>query len=143
MKGVIQFVVPGTPVSFQSRGLALRTWKETVTSIAREAVLLPTYYADFAITITHFYVTPPRCDADNMSKPICDALNNVVYADDRQIVERTARQVPLYRSFAVGGMPRELAIALSEGSEFVFIRLEKVHAETLPIFAQDRLLAWA
>jgi Holliday junction resolvase RusA-like endonuclease len=34
-------------------------------------------------------------DADNISKPICDALANVAYSDDKQLVMRTAAVVSL------------------------------------------------
>ncbi len=126
MESTIHLFIPGTPVSYQSKRQNLRTWKRKVASIALERVSDPVTDAEMAVSITHFYKTPPRCDADNMAKPICDALNNIVYRDDRQIVERVARRIPLNREFTLRGMPRELALALCEGDEFVFICISRV-----------------
>ncbi len=127
----ICFLVPGTPVSFQSRREAVRQWKEKVASIARTHVSEPNEDSEFAVSITHFYRAPPRCDTDNMAKPICDALNEIIYRDDWQVVERVARRIPLDRSFSLWGMPRELALALCAGDDFVYIRIARVRAMTL------------
>ncbi len=138
MNESIHLIVRGAPVSCQSNRRLVREWKEVIAEVAKKAVDEPCGYLDFAVTITHFYHTPPRCDADNISKPICDALNQIVYEDDRQIVERTARQVPLIRAFVLDGMPKELAMALWEAKEFVHIHVMRVIPLTMPILKPRR-----
>ena len=136
----LHLIVRGTPVSCQSNRRFVREWKEFVANVARQKVNTPCAHLDFAITITHFYLEQPRCDADNISKPICDALNQIVYRDDRQIVERTARQIPILRAFTLDGLPRELAIALWEAKEFVHIHVFRVVPRTMPIMRPRRTL---
>ncbi len=144
MTAPIHLLIRGTPISFQSRTEALREWKQKVSAAARARVDTPCGDAEFAVSITHFYKSPPRCDADNMAKPICDALNDIVYDDDWQIVERVARRIPMSRSFTLWGMPRELALALCEGDEFVYIRITKVRTTTLSAFwsRATQVAAW-
>ena len=136
----INFVVRGTPVSCQSKGLALRDWKRKIASVARSRVPFSTPAGEVAISITHYYTFMPRCDTDNVCKPICDALSKIVYDDDHQLVERIARRVPLARKFRLWGMPRELAMALCEGREFVFIQIKCLDREAL--WSMSRRVAW-
>lgn len=127
----IDILIPGCPVSYQSKGPALRDWKRKVMSAARAAVAHPNVDDEMAVCVTHFYRRRPRFDADNMAKPICDALINIVYDDDRQISERVARRLPLYRAFELQGMPPDLALALCAGKEFVFIRATRIRTLSL------------
>ncbi|MCH7527349.1 MAG: RusA family crossover junction endodeoxyribonuclease, partial [Planctomycetes bacterium] len=69
----IHLIVPGTPVSCQSKRESLRRWKDKVAAVARAHVSRPQSGNDLAIAITYFFRVPPRCDTDNLSKPICDA----------------------------------------------------------------------
>ncbi len=131
MSDTIDLFISGRPVSFQTRGQALRDWKKRVGDAARARVPKPSASAEMAVAITHYYRIPPRFDADNMAKAICDALNNIVYADDRQIVERLARRVPINGRFSLWDMPRELALALCGGREFVHIRVTRYRVRTL------------
>ena len=119
----IHLVVPGSPVSYQSRRDALKRWKRRVATIARAHVSQPVYDRDLSVCITHFFGLLPRCDTDNISKPICDALRGIVYEDDWQIAERIARRITLFRGFSLIGEARQLALALCEGREFVFIQV--------------------
>ncbi|MEE9295719.1 MAG: RusA family crossover junction endodeoxyribonuclease, partial [Phycisphaerae bacterium] len=104
MAGPIHLLVPGTPVSCQSKRAALVAWKRKVASMARARVRTPVVDDELAVCITHFYKTLPRCDTDNMAKPICDAMNAIVYRDDWQIVECVARRIPLSRAFTLWDM---------------------------------------
>lgn len=138
----LHLVVPGRPVSFQSRTQALRDWKEKVAAVARARVASPPFEDELAVSITHYYRMVPRYDTDNMSKAICDALSNIVYRDDWQISERMARRVPLCRAFSLGGMPRELVLALCEGVEFVFIRIRRVTPGPLSEIGSRLAMLW-
>lgn len=142
MSTTIHLVVPGRPVSFQSRTRALREWKQKVASVARARVARPPFEEERAVSITHYYRIVPRYDTDNMSKAICDALSNIVYRDDWQIAERLARRVPLNREVSLGGMPRELVLALCEGVEFVFIRIRQIAPRPLSEIGRRLAMLW-
>lgn len=47
-----------------------------------------------------FYSVPPGWDPDNLAKPVMDALRNVIYKDDNQVVELHVKQ------FKGSGKPR-------------------------------------
>ena len=83
---------------------------------------------DIKVTITFFYNTLPDYDTDNISKPICDALKGIAYHDDNQIMDRIARRRDINGSFRIKGVDPKVAIALSEGNDFVSIKIEKVGA---------------
>lgn len=137
MTAPIHLLIRGTPVSFRSKRQVVKDWRNKVAAAAREIVKQPTDSPGLSVSITHFYRTEPRCDADNVSKPICDALTSVVYQDDRQVKEYSCRRIPLGRAFAIWGMPRELAVALSQGDECVFIRITPARADSWWLF-RDR-----
>ncbi len=122
----VDLLVRGTPVSFRSNRQVVCEWRRKIATAARARVRQLAVDEDISISITHFYKGSPRCDADNICKPICDALTNIVYRDDRQLAECTCRRVSVGRSFRVFGMPKALAVALSEGAEFVFIRIKQI-----------------
>lgn len=140
MNKPIHLIVRGAPVSYQSNRRLVREWKDVIAESAKKEAESCSSYLNFAVTITHFYLDPPKCDADNISKPICDALSQIVYRDDKQIIERTARQVPLVRAFILDGMPRELALALWEAKEFVYIHIARVVPQTIPVVKPRRLM---
>ncbi len=140
----VHLIVPGTPVSVQARGEKLRAWKKKVARIARTLFDTPHPHDEFTVLITHYFNRQPRCDTDNMSKPICDALSHIVYADDRQIVERTARHVPIRRPVVVQGMPPALALALCAGEDFIFIRVMQTRVPSFFFTVSQPLqLRWA
>ncbi len=143
MESPLHLLIPGKPVSFQSNRTVVRAWKEKVASIARAKVSSVNTDHEMAVSITHFYRRPPRFDADNMAKPICDALNTIVYHDDSQIVERVARRIPISRAFDLWRMPPELALALCKGEDFVFIRVIPIRAVTLAAIWQRAQRVWA
>jgi crossover junction endodeoxyribonuclease RusA len=77
--------------------------------------LFATYYHDGAAV---------RLDLDNTIKPIQDALNGLIYADDRLITDAKLRKTNLDGEFRVRGMSEVLALAFVNGVEFVHVRIE-------------------
>lgn len=51
--------------------------------------------------IIYFHRVSNDIDADNLSKPILDALNTVVYNDDVQILKRTAMKIDLNSDYSL------------------------------------------
>jgi crossover junction endodeoxyribonuclease RusA len=77
----------------------------------------------FTVTYYHDGVSV-RIDNDNMVKPIQDALNGLVYEDDRQITDTYVRKTDLNGSFRVRGMSPVLAEGFCRGKEFLYVRID-------------------
>jgi crossover junction endodeoxyribonuclease RusA len=84
----IEFMVEGTPVSFQHRRSEARNeWKARV----KEASLigLPHEFgasrARIAVTLYYFPSEPMQGDVDNIVKLVLDALCDHIYVDDSQV----------------------------------------------------------
>ena len=65
--------------------------------------------------------TAVRIDNDNLLKPIQDALNGLVYEDDRQITDTSVRKTPIDGKFRVRRAPITLLEAFARGDEFVSV----------------------
>jgi hypothetical protein len=61
---------------------------------------------------------------DNLSKPILDVMQQVIYHDDRQIVQAEIAHVKIGAAFAIAGVSKILVTTLQAGHEFVYVRLE-------------------
>ncbi len=123
-----EFTVPGPPVSQQTSNRArLQAWKATVRQQA--ANRWPAGNAPHAgpvqLTVCYYHDGPAvRVDNDNWVKPVQDALNNLVYLDDGQIIDTKIRKTDLDGRFEVRGMSQVLAEAFSGGAEFLYVRVE-------------------
>lgn len=123
-----EFTVDGPPVSHQTRYAArLRAWKQTVRDAAAERWPSGTSpsVARLQITVTYYHDgVAVLIDNDNLLKPIQDALNGLVYEDDRQITDTVVRKTDLNGSFRVRGMSLVLAQGFVRGNEFLYVRVE-------------------
>jgi hypothetical protein len=87
-----------------------------------------------AITVVYYHEgLATRLDNDNLLKPIQDALNGLIYADDRQITDTHVRKTSIDGPFYVRGMSATLAEGFVQGEAFVYIRIDVApdHAELL------------
>jgi hypothetical protein len=66
----------------------------------------------------------PTVDVDNMSKPILDALQQIVYDDDRQIIQAEITHTRLDAAYMIGGAAKIIANALQANQPFVYVRIE-------------------
>lgn len=123
-----EFTVDGPPVSHQTRHAhRLHGWKQTVRDAAarRWPVETPPVTAQLKLTVTYYHDgIAVRLDNDNLVKPIQDALNGLVYEDDRQITDTIVRKTDLNGSFRVRGMSYILAEGFCRGNEFLYVRIE-------------------
>jgi Holliday junction resolvase RusA-like endonuclease len=132
-----EFIVDGPPVSHQTRNVArLRNWQQTVRLAATQrwpAGILP-LTVPLKCTVAYYHDgVAVRIDNDNLVKPIQDALNGLVYADDRQITDIYVRKTDLNGSFRVRGMSPVLAEGFCKGNEFLYIYIEPAPShEELP-----------
>ncbi len=121
----LEFVVAGPPISYQSPGPNLTTWRATVAGKAKNQWAKPLLTGMLKVIIINFFAdNRPSVDVDNMSKPILDVLQQVIYNDDRQIVQAEITHVNVGAAFASAGVSKVLVTALQAGHEFVYVRLE-------------------
>ena len=134
---LFEFTVEGPPLSQQTMDRRrLRDWRDRVRAeAARQWPPGHTPYTDqLQLTVVYYHDGETiRMDNDNMVKPVQDALNGLVYVDDRQITDTRVRKTNLNGSFRVKGMALVLAEAFARGTEFLHIKVESApdHRELL------------
>jgi len=79
---------------------------------------------DLRIKVTFYYNVLPDFDSDNISKPICDALNGIAYRDDHQLADRIVKRRDMGKPYVFRGIDPELAVAIAEGEEFVYVEID-------------------
>jgi Holliday junction resolvase RusA-like endonuclease len=77
-----------------------------------------------AVIINFHSGDKPSVDLDNMSKPILDALQQVIYDDDRQIRQAELIHVRINSPFVIVGVSRIIVSAIQAGNQFVYVRIE-------------------
>jgi hypothetical protein len=78
------------------------------------------------LTVTYYHEGDAvRIDNDNMLKPIQDALNQLVYQDDRQITDTTVRKTSIDGEFRVRGASPVLLMAFVDWVEFIYVKVEE------------------
>lgn len=77
---------------------------------------------ELRVSISEFSDYPTR-DRDNMAKPILDVLQGIVYKNDRQVTSLNVDWRDLNGRFIVRYMSPVVAASLSEGHEFVWVRV--------------------
>jgi hypothetical protein len=121
----LEFVVPGPPISNQSPGMNLDTWRATVAGHAHVQWGKPLLPGNLKAIIINFYAgNKPSVDVDNMSKPILDAMQHIVYDDDRQITQAEITHVMIGAPFSIAGASKLLVSAIQAGKQFVYVRIE-------------------
>ena len=121
----LEFVVLGPPVSNQSPGPNLTTWRATVAGAATLNWPNAPLMGDLKAIVINFYAgNRPSVDLDNMSKPILDAMQNIVYGDDRQIVQAEIAHLKIGAAFAIIGVRPIIVNSIQAGNHFVYVRIE-------------------
>lgn len=120
-----EFCVTGPAVSAQAQDKArLRAWQDRVAASARQAwpkgkALLT---APLRMRVSEFDAFRTR-DRDNFVKPIADALQGIVYKNDKEIVTLESEWKNLNGAFRVRYMSSHVAAAFVSGDPFVRIRV--------------------
>lgn len=125
----LEFVVPGPPISNQqttpSGKANLAAWRAEIARAAGSLWVKPLLMGNLKAIIINFYAgNKPSVDVDNMSKPILDELQQIAYADDRQIIQAELTHVQIGSAFVIVGVSKLLVNAIQAGSQFVYVRLE-------------------
>jgi Holliday junction resolvase RusA-like endonuclease len=121
----LEFVVLGPPVSNQSPGPNLASWRASIRSAAENRwKKAPLTGPLKAILINFHQDEKPSVDVDNMSKPILDTMEGVVYEDDRQIRQVEIAHVRIDAPFIIVGVSKVVVSSLQAGNQFLYVRIE-------------------
>ncbi len=122
----LEFVLPGPPVSYQTSDKTnLKAWQATIKAEASRGWMGPLLTGKLKFLLINFHEgDKPPLDDDNMVKPIRDALNKLVYEDDRQIRYSETFHVPSDYPIRIRGASLVLLTAFSKGKEFLYVRIE-------------------
>lgn len=126
-----EFVIPQRPVSQQTRRRErLREWRDFVSEQARSALQEPRVLVteSVAIRLLYFY-DEAALDADNILKPIQDALVGVLLEDDSIITDVEIRRRWRRTTFTLNEVSPTLAAGLALGSEFVYVAVSDAPAQ--------------
>lgn len=122
---MIDFIVRGTPKSQQSRSKS--QWQDRVKQAVPSRLEL--LGGQLRLRIDFFFNGSTNLDIDNIIKPIQDALENVIYADDKTVFDVCARKIDLQELPPFVSTPPALASALAGPSrDFVYIRVAQAHS---------------
>ena len=131
----LEFVVFGVPISPQASSSSREAWKKRVAAAVLQK-LPEGHWAtleQLSVAIVYFSSGPSTIDTDNMIKPILDALTHVVWLDDRQVCEVTARKTDRSLLANLTNPPADLAAALETNLPFVYVRVRTmIGHEELP-----------
>ena len=82
----------------------------------------PPMACDVEVYISEFSEFATR-DRDNMAKPVLDAMQGVVYGNDRQVKNLRVEWCDIDGAYVVRHMSPIVAAALSDGEEFLWVRV--------------------
>ncbi|MHB1682103.1 MAG: RusA family crossover junction endodeoxyribonuclease [Bacilli bacterium] len=100
----------------------------------------------FYIRIYYFSAFPLNIDADNISKPIVDALRTVAYTDDNEVVYRICAKIDLrmhkYDDIDVNGVPSDVAEpfvdAISSEEHLLYIEIGPFEPDMIQFGREER-----
>jgi crossover junction endodeoxyribonuclease RusA len=126
-----EFILPGRPVSFQTKDKAkLQAWMGLLQTAAATMWEGDRPYGDYVrLKLTYYFEAPSGKedsvpDSDNIIKPVRSALAGVIFEHDYLASDVISRRKNLNSSFRVRGMSPILAEGFIQGVEFVHVRIE-------------------
>src|SRR4051812_49312418 len=125
-----EFIVFGPPLSLQTKNRKrLQAWKKQVRAAAarrwKKRARSKPLKGSVAIEICYYYDREPP-DVDNIIKPIQDALAGLVFVNDSQVVNASARKRDINAAFRVRWMSAVLAGGFVAGEDFVHVTVSTV-----------------
>jgi crossover junction endodeoxyribonuclease RusA len=123
----LEFTVEGPPVSHQTRDKGnLAKWKGIIRAEAERCWGTKSpLTCKLKCTIINFHEgNVSSLDDDNMVKPIRDAMNRLVYADDSQICYSETIQVSIDAAIKLRRASGILLAAFSKGEVFLYVRID-------------------
>jgi crossover junction endodeoxyribonuclease RusA len=132
---LFEFIVEGPPLSHQTEDRKkLRSWKAKVRRNARRLWNGSPLTIPLQISVAYYHEgIAVLIDNDNMIKPIQDALNQLVYADDRLITDTIIRKTSIDHPIYARRLSLMLLRAFSRGREFLHIQINPApdHSRTI------------
>lgn len=125
-----EFVVHGTPVSFQrSNPDAKAAWKQLVRDAAQPRLPEGHWMTQRLLSATLYYFPPDRMvgDLDNVIKLTLDALVRYVFADDEQIERIMIQKFEAGRQFVFARPSPILSACIAGQRPAMYIRLQDDH----------------
>src|SRR5713226_1097276 len=93
-------------------GANLAAWRAIVAGAAVQKWLKPLLTGHLKAIIINFYAgNRPSVDVDNMSKPILDEMEKIVYDNDRQIIQAEITYLRIGAAFSIAGVSKVLVTA--------------------------------
>lgn len=122
----LEYVVIGVPISNQSAGTAaLGAWRAKVEAEAKKVWSLAPMTGSLKAVVINFHTGDrPSLDLDNMSKPILDVMQKIVYDDDRQIRQLELSHVRIDAPFVFVGASKLIVASVQIGADFTYVRIE-------------------
>jgi Holliday junction resolvase RusA-like endonuclease len=103
----------------------LQSWRAAVATEAQNQWNKPVLTRKLKAVIINFHLgDKPSLDVDNMSKPILDVMENIVYGNDRQIRQVEITHVRIDAPFVFVGASKIVVSAVQTGNQFVYVRIE-------------------
>jgi hypothetical protein len=122
----VEFIVHGTPVSFQAKRQSSRDeWMARVRNACAAHLPYPHLVTSRPIAATMYYFPdgPMQGDIDNIIKLTLDALSRFVYIDDIQVERVVAQKFEPSRLFAFTAPSATLASVIEASRPALYIRL--------------------
>ena len=91
----------------------------------------PPFAGEVMVTITYFF-KGEALDVDNMPKPILDALNGTVYADDAQITDLVCRKRDRNRDLQFQNPSPVLVETIGRSEQFLHITVTEARSLEVP-----------
>lgn len=118
---LVEFTLPRRPLSLQANRRALATYRNELKIVAGMMLIRPASGAeDVFFSIGTFTWTGNPADSDNIIKPAQDALQGIVYANDRQVRDSLGFTRRTLRLVHLAPLP-ELLAALGSAREFIHV----------------------
>jgi hypothetical protein len=121
---IFEFLIPRRPVSLQTKNRAnLQAWKAYVAGEAAKVWQGTMIGAgDIELLLVYMFdLAPP--DADNIVKPIQDALVGLVFSDDALISDVESHRRSLVGTFDLTRFPGLLVAGIAAGQECVYVKV--------------------
>ncbi len=123
---IFEFVRLGIPCTVQTRNKSrLDNYRRDLRRVAvglwdgnKPSVTVP------VSVIIRYYFTSDVLDVDNITKPILDALNGLVYQDDLQVVKVVSQKGPVPAGPSPSDITPVLSVGLRSRDDFLHILVE-------------------
>jgi crossover junction endodeoxyribonuclease RusA len=128
----LEILVPGTPVSQQSRlRKNVEAWKRLVQEACRPDLPEGAWASTAPVAVTLYYLpaSPMQGDLDNIIKPILDALSQYVILDDSQVERLVVQRFAADRPPALVQPTERLRQAWESERPVLFVRITEVSTQ--------------